>query len=94
MSASLMVQGVKNPPAIRETQEMWVQSVGWEDRLRLFQRLPMSSFSSLDLDFLLHQNTRNKLWISKSQNIRPYWKKKKRDKNPESKLFPSKGDSI
>ena len=33
MSASLMVQGVKNPPAIRETQEMWVQSVGWEDRL-------------------------------------------------------------
>ena len=33
MLASLMAQGVKNLPAIRETQEMWVQSMGWEDRL-------------------------------------------------------------
>ena len=24
---------VKNPPAIQETQEMWVQSLGWEDPL-------------------------------------------------------------
>ena len=22
---------VKNPPAVQETQEMWVQSLGWED---------------------------------------------------------------
>ena len=24
---------VKNPPAMQETQEMWVQSQGWEDPL-------------------------------------------------------------
>ena len=28
-----MAQQVKNPPAIQETQEMWVQSLGWEDPL-------------------------------------------------------------
>ena len=30
MEDSLMAQGVKNPPAM---QEMWVQSLGWEDPL-------------------------------------------------------------
>ena len=30
IGASLMVQLVKNPPAMRET---WVQSLGWEDPL-------------------------------------------------------------
>ena len=29
--ASLVAQLVKNPPAMRET---WVQSLGWEDRLK------------------------------------------------------------
>ena len=24
---------VKNPPAMQDTQEMWVQSLGWEDFL-------------------------------------------------------------
>ena len=28
-----MVQWVKNPPAMQETQEMQVQSLGWEDPL-------------------------------------------------------------
>ena len=28
-----MVQWVKNPPAAQETQEMWVQSLDWEDPL-------------------------------------------------------------
>ena len=31
--ASLMAQWVKNPPAVQETQETWVQSLGWEDPL-------------------------------------------------------------
>ena len=26
-------QQVKNPPAVQETQETWVQSLGWEDFL-------------------------------------------------------------
>ena len=25
--------GVKNPPAVQETQGVWVQSLGWEDPL-------------------------------------------------------------
>ena len=28
-----MAQQVKNPPALQETQETWVQSLGWEDPL-------------------------------------------------------------
>ena len=28
-----MAQLVKNPPAVQETQETWVPSVGWEDPL-------------------------------------------------------------
>ena len=28
-----MAQRVKNPVAMQETQEMWVQSLGWEDPL-------------------------------------------------------------
>ena len=28
-----MAQLVKNPPAVQETQEMWVQSLGWENPL-------------------------------------------------------------
>ena len=28
-----MAQGVKNPPAMQETREMQVQSLGWEDPL-------------------------------------------------------------
>ena len=31
--ASLMAQWVKNSPAMKETQEMQVQSLGWEDLL-------------------------------------------------------------
>ena len=30
---SLMAQWVKNPPAIQETEEMWVRSLGREDPL-------------------------------------------------------------
>ena len=30
---SLVAQLVKNLPAMQETQEMWVQSLGWEDPL-------------------------------------------------------------
>ena len=28
-----MAQWVKNPPTIQELQEMWIQSLGWEDPL-------------------------------------------------------------
>ena len=28
-----MAQIVKNPPAVQETQETWVPSLGWEDPL-------------------------------------------------------------
>ena len=28
-----MAQGIKNPPTAQETQETWVQSLGWEDPL-------------------------------------------------------------
>ena len=28
-----MVQQVKNPPGMQETQEMWVQFLGWKDPL-------------------------------------------------------------
>ena len=28
-----MTQKVKNPPAMQETEEMWVQSLGWKDPL-------------------------------------------------------------
>ena len=28
-----MAQLVKNPSAVQETQEMWVQSLGWENPL-------------------------------------------------------------
>ena len=31
--ASLMAQQVKSPPAVQETQEMWIQSLGQEDPL-------------------------------------------------------------
>ena len=31
--ASQVAQWVKNPPTMRETQETWVQSLGWEDPL-------------------------------------------------------------
>ena len=31
--ASRMAQWVKNLPAVQETQEMWVQSLGWEDSI-------------------------------------------------------------
>ena len=31
--ASLMTQLVKNLPVVQETQEIWVQSLGWEDVL-------------------------------------------------------------
>ena len=33
LGASSMVQWVKNPPAMQETQETWVQSLGREDPL-------------------------------------------------------------
>ena len=32
--ASLMAQQVKNLPAMQDTQETWVQSLGWEDPLK------------------------------------------------------------
>ena len=32
--ASPMVQRVKNPPAVQEMQETWVQTLGWEDPLK------------------------------------------------------------
>ena len=28
-----MAQQVKNPPAMQETQDIWVRSLGWEDPL-------------------------------------------------------------
>ena len=31
--ASQVAQWVKNLPAMQETQDMWIQSLGWEDPL-------------------------------------------------------------
>ena len=33
IEASLMAQQVKNPPAVQETEETWVPSLGLEDPL-------------------------------------------------------------
>ena len=38
-----MVQQVKNLPAMQKTQEMWVQSLGWEDPLEE----EMATYSSI-----------------------------------------------
>ena len=42
--ASLMVQLVKNPPAMRET---WVQSLGWEDPMEKGKVYPLQ-YSGLE----------------------------------------------
>ena len=39
---STMTQQVKNPPAVQETQEMWVQSFGWKDSLEEENGNPLS----------------------------------------------------
>ena len=39
---SSMAQQVKNPPAVQETQETWVQSLGWEDILEKGVATPSS----------------------------------------------------
>ena len=41
-----MVQQVKNPPAVQETQEMWVCSLNWEDPLEKEMETP-SKYSCL-----------------------------------------------
>jgi len=41
--ASLMAQQVKNLPAMQETEEMWVRSLGWEDPLEE----EMATYSSI-----------------------------------------------
>ena len=41
--ASLGAQMVKNPPAVQETQESWLQPLGWEDSLEK----EMVTFSSI-----------------------------------------------
>ena len=33
LESSQMARVVKNPPAMQETQETWVQSLGWKDSL-------------------------------------------------------------
>ena len=38
-----MAQWLKNLPAMQETQEMWVQSLGWEDPLEE----EMATYSSI-----------------------------------------------
>ena len=38
-----MAEQVKNPPVMQETQEMWVQSLGWEDPLEK----EMATYSSI-----------------------------------------------
>ena len=42
--ASWMAQWIKNFPAVQETQEMWVQSLGWEDPLEEKKRQPTPVF--------------------------------------------------
>ena len=41
--ASLVVQMIKNPPAMQET---WVQSLGWEDPLEKGMAYPLSILAS------------------------------------------------
>ena len=41
--ASLMAQQVKNLPAMQETEEKWVRSLGWEDPLEE----EMATYSSI-----------------------------------------------
>ena len=43
--ASMMAQTVRNPPAMQETQEMWVQSLGLEDPLEKETAIPFSILS-------------------------------------------------
>ena len=52
--ASLMAQPVKNLPAMQETQETWVESLGWENPLEegmathssiLAWRIPLVGYS-------------------------------------------------
>ena len=33
LNASQVAQWLKNPPAIQETEETWIQSLSWEDSL-------------------------------------------------------------
>ena len=40
-----MAQQVKNPPAMQETQETRVQSLGWEDPLEKEMATPSSSLA-------------------------------------------------
>ena len=50
--ASPMVQQVKNPPVMQETQKMWVQSLDWEDPLEMASTpafLPEKSHEQRDL---------------------------------------------
>ena len=50
---SLVAQLIKNPPAMRET---WVQSLGWEDPLEIFQG--KATHSNI-LGFLVAQTVKN-----------------------------------
>ena len=40
-----MAHRVKNLPAMQETQEMWVPSLGWEDPLEEEMAIPSSSLA-------------------------------------------------
>ena len=47
IGASLIVQQVKNLPAIQETQGTWVRSLGWEDPLEDGNPLQYSAWQAI-----------------------------------------------
>ena len=47
VGASLMAQWVKNLPAMQETQEVWVRSLGQEDPLEKEMATPSPQYSCL-----------------------------------------------
>ena len=67
--ASPMAQWVKNPPAMHETQETQVQSLGWEDPLKE----GMATHSSILVWRIAQTEEPGGLWSKGFRRVRPYW---------------------
>ena len=59
LGASQVALVVKNPPAIQETQETWVPSLGWED--------PLKEGSGNPLQYSCLENPRQRSLMGDSQ---------------------------
>ena len=67
--ASLVIQLVKNPPAMRKT---WVRSLGWEDSPGEGKSYPLQ-YSGLEnsMDCIVHGDAKNRTWLCKFHLIQP-----------------------